>query len=324
MFMARFLRHRAPGRRVVPGIVAGAAVLAAAIVGAQGNNTFTLFIVASDASGKPVTDLKPEEVAFAESGMPGKVATLERFNLPARVTIVIDNGPDSERALEHVRNGLNGFIDALPADVETTLITAAPQPRTAIKATVNKDELKKGFGRVARDSDSGRFSDSIVEYSQRLDKELRDKKVLTYLPVLVVIGTIGGDASSYQLNDIQRHIETMAKNGARGFVVTTTSRVVDNEVLRDLKEGRQGTIGRLVAGVTRGAFEAVSEAKNLPPVLAAWGKRIGEAHTKQTSQYRLVLERPASLAAQPLDGKNIDLRVTRPGLTGAVSVNGLF
>jgi hypothetical protein len=112
-------------------------LLISATIVAQ-DNQFQLFISAVDESGSQVTDLKAGDVSMAESGAPGTVVLVERFNLPVKLTIVVDNNPDSQLVLAQYRSGLNGLVDALPKDVEISLYTTAPQPRAMVRFTTNR------------------------------------------------------------------------------------------------------------------------------------------------------------------------------------------
>jgi hypothetical protein len=89
----------------------------------------------------------------------------------------------------------------------------------------------------------------------------------------------------------------------------------------DLNNGRQAIIGLQLVKLTRGRYEGLADSRALVDLLPRWGKEIAEIHNRQTSQYRLVLERPGG-ASGPLN--NIDLRITRPGLSGAVTGDGRF
>jgi hypothetical protein len=288
---------------------------------AQGNQ-FELYIAATDASGTPVTDLKPEDITMSESGMPGKVVAVERFNVPVRVTVVVDNGPDSERLLELYRNALDGLVDVLPADVETALYTSSPQPRALVRMTADRGELKKGFARIGRDSESARFTDSFVEFSQRLEQEAKEKK-LNYSPALIMISTPSADSFSYQMGQQEKAMALIANSGTRVSVAMVTSKVIDAVALGDMQTGRQGTIGALLAKGTRGNFEVLSDVRTLPMLITQWGKEIAARHVKQTTQYRVRLERPAGVSGN-LDPRNLDLRLTRQGLQPSVSGNGRF
>ncbi|HEX5107797.1 MAG TPA: hypothetical protein VFV95_05095 [Vicinamibacterales bacterium] len=298
------------------------AALSTLAVAAQDNQFQVFLAVTEAASGKPVVDLKPEDISMSESGMPGKVVTLERYNLPVKLTLAIDNGPDTDRAVEFYRTGLTGLVDALPPDLEINVWTTAPQPRQVVRPTTDRGEIKKAFGRLGRESESPRFTDALMEFGDRLDKDVKAKKV-NYLPFLIMIATPADDATTYQLQDVQKSIGTMAKNGAVGSVIMTTSKVGSSEYVRDLTEGRQGTIARLLVQSTRGQFQAIPDPRNIPGTLAEWGKALGDLHTKQTNQYRLVLQRPAGVSGQ-INPQNLDLRVTRAGLAAAVSGNGRY
>ena len=117
----------------------------------------TLYVSATDASGMPVTDLKAEEITMSENGMPGKIVSVEKFSLPIKLTIGIDNGPDSPNALSHYRTGLTELVKTLPPDVEVTLITMAPQPRMVVKRTLNREEILRGITRFAPGRTAGPF-----------------------------------------------------------------------------------------------------------------------------------------------------------------------
>jgi hypothetical protein len=56
-------------------------------------------------------------------------------------------------------------------------------------------------------------------------------------------------------------------------------------------------------------------------VLPKWGQELAGIHTKQTNQYRVVLERPAG-ATGPLNPANLDLRLNMANVNAAVSGNG--
>jgi hypothetical protein len=285
------------------------------------DNQFQLFVTATDASGMPVTDLKAEDLAIAEGGMPCKIVTFERFNLPIKLTIIVDNGPDSDRLLEHYRSGLTSLVDVLPPDMEVTVFTTPGQPRQLVRPTTDKGELKKAFARLGRDTDEPRFTDALVEYSQRLEKDVKEKKLI-YQPGLMLLATIASDPTTYQRGDQEKAMATIAQRGARVNTVVSTSRLNDNQAIQDLTFGRQGVMGSLLAKATGGAFEARREPKDLATLLPEWGKQFAARHAKQTAQYRVVLQRPAS-ATGPLNPQTLSPSI-RAGLKPAFSSDGRF
>jgi hypothetical protein len=298
--------------------VAALACTAMGVVYAQG--PLTLYVAATDASGMPVTDLKAEEITMSENGMPGKIVSVEKFSLPIKLTIGIDNGPDSPNALSHYRTGLTELVKTLPPDIEVTLITMAPQPRMAVKGTLNREEVLRGITRFGPDEQPARFTDTLVEYAQRIDKEVKDKK-LNYSPYLLMVSTTAAESSSYQRGDIEKAMATIAKSGARVSVAMTTTRVANADAQDDLNNGRQALIAIPLVKETRGRYEALAQSTRLQTLLPEIGKTIATIHSKQATQFKVTVERPNG-ATGPLN--NLDMRLTRPGLNGSLSGDGRF
>ena len=314
------MRLQWPDRRAFVCLAVGAVVMASSHISAQ-QNQLQAFISAVDANGAPVTDLKPEEIAMTENGAPGKVLSLDRFNLPVKLTIVIDNGKDSQTALSTVREGLTGLVDALPPDVEVTLVTLAPQPAMFVKPTTDRAQIARGISRFGVDpSEAPRFSDALVEYAERLDKDFKDKK-LTYAPMLVAVSTSAVESSAAQRDTIEKALKTLLTRGARVSLIMFTTKPTDADSVDGLKNGRQVLIATPLVKASRGKFETLVAFSRLTTVLPEWGKEIAFSHTRQTNQYRAVIERPGG-ATGPLN--NPGLRLTRQGLNGSVSFDGRF
>lgn len=314
-----------PHRKAFVCVALGAVLIASSLLAAQQNqlqpNQLQAFISAVDANGGPVTDLKPEEIAMTENGAPGKIVSLDRFNLPIKLTIVIDNGKDSQTALSSVREGLTGLIDALPPDVEVTLVTLSPQPATFVKPTTDRAQLARGIARFGVDpNEAPRFSDALVEYAERLEKDFKDKK-LTYAPMLVAVSTSAVESSAAQRDTIEKALKTLLTRGARVSLIMFTTKPTDAESVDGLKNGRQVLIATPIVKASRGKFETLVAFSRLTAVLPEWGKEIAFSHTRQTNQYRAVIERPGG-ATGPLN--NPGLRLTRQGLNGSVSFDGRF
>jgi len=299
-----------------------------------------LYVSATDASGKPVTDLKADEIKMTENGNPGKVTAAEKFSLPIKLTVALDNGPGSGQSLGFYRNGLTGLVKALPDDVEVSVIAMAPQPRVVVKSTANHDEVLKGITRVAPEEQSARFTDTLVEYAQRLEKDNKDKK-LNYAPYLIIVSTTAAEAASYQRDEIEKAMTNFVKDGARLSVAMTTTRnsssleqrtataasgsggATASDDVQDLNNGRQALIGQPLTKSTNGKYEALAQPSRLETLLPEWGKMIASIHAKQVNQFKLTIERPSG-ATGGLN--NLDMRFPRPGppLNGAVSGDGRY
>jgi hypothetical protein len=300
---------------VVLAIAASSAVVAQQVQPGQ----LQVFLSAVDGNGAPVTDVKPEEIAMTENGAPGKVVSLERYSLPIKLTITVDNSGESLAALDSMRKGLTGLVEALPPDVEVTLITTAPQASMAVRPTTDRAQITRGISRFSvEQGEPARFSDALVEYAERLDRDFRDKK-LTYAPMLVMVSMSAPESSSRGLEEIQRGLKTLLARGARVSLAMTTTRPTDSNSVDMLKNGRQALIAAPVVSGSRGKFEALRAFNQLETVLPAWGKEIARAHSMQTNQFRVIIDRPGG-ATGPLN--NIGMRFTRPGVNGAVSGDG--
>jgi len=311
------------GRRAGWRAAAVMAFAGAAIVAVQAQGPVTLYVSATDGSGATVSDIKPEEFSYKEAGQAGKVASIEKFSLPMKVTIGVDNGPESNQALSAYRQGLTDMVNALPMDVEVTLITMAPQPRMVVKSTANREEILRGITRFGPDGDASRFTDTLVEFAQRIDKELKDSKDkrLPYSPVLVIVSTTAAESTSYQRDSTEKAMSTIANSGTRVMVAMTTTKTGSTEAVADMNSGRQALIAIPLVKGTRGRYEALAQFNRLATLLPEFGKNIAEAHKRQVNQVKVTIERPAGSTGAL---KDLDVRLLRPGLNGAVSGDGRF
>jgi hypothetical protein len=280
-----------------------------------------VYLAPVDAAGAPVTDLKPEEIAMTENGVPGKVVVLERYNLPIKLTIGVDNGKDATPALATVRAALTSLVEALPSDVEVTLVTMSPQPATFVRSTADRVQITRGISRFGVEPDGvPRFSDALVEYADRLEKDFKDKK-LTYAPLLLMVSTSQVEQSQAERSTIEKTLKTLATRGARVSLAMFTTRPTDADSIDNLKNGRQALIAMPIIKASGGKFETMAAFNQLSTLLPQWGKEIAASHTKQTTQYRLVLDRPGG-ATGPLNQPG--LRFTRQGLDASISFDGRF
>ncbi len=141
-----------PFNRRSAAIVAALVASAIVLVSAQTPQVFQFVVSATDAAGAPVTDVGREDVLMSENGVRQQVVKVEPLAIPIKLTIAVDNGLDSGEAFAHYRTGLTGLIEALPPDVEVTLITTSPQPRTVVKPTTDRTQLLKGVNAFAPES----------------------------------------------------------------------------------------------------------------------------------------------------------------------------
>jgi (2Fe-2S) ferredoxin len=306
----------------LPRVLIVITIIASGVIYAQVKpNQLLVFISATDASGAPVTDLKPEDIAMTEDGAPGKVVSLDKHQLPIKLTVAIDNGKDSTQALSSLRTGLTGLVEALPPDVEVTLITMS-QPQTVVRPTTDRAQITQGISRFGPESRAvAKFSETVVEYAERVDKDFKDKKTTPYSPVLVLVSTSTPELETVEPDTINKALNTLLSRGARVSVMMFNTTPTNTNAVANMTQGRQALISAPIVKASRGKFEALVQFNRLETVLPEWGKEIAASHTKQANQWRAIIDRPnGNTGALNKPG----LRITRPGVNGTVSPDGKF
>jgi hypothetical protein len=296
---------------LIGGLVIAGLTPASGVLNAQ-SRQLEFILSAVDASGAPVTDIKAEEVVMAENGAPGTIVKIEPFRIPVKLTVGIDNGPTSREAIAHYRTGLTGLVETLPPDVEVTIITTAPQPRTIVRATTDREQILKGVNGFAPENGNPRFTDTIVEFSQRLEREVKEKKVFDSLPILLMVSTAANEQTSYQATELNKALGVLAGRKARLMVVLSTTQLGNTD--------RQALIGIPATKATRGRYEAVAVSSRLSTLLPEFGKDIAALNARHVNQFKVTVDR-ANGRTGPIQNPTVE--ITRAGLQGTVSLDGL-
>ena len=308
-------------RRVGVAAVMGMTVgLLAPFTAAAQSDLFTFVVSATDAKGRPVVNLAREEVVMTENGAPNQIVKVEPFRIPVELTIAVDNGPLSRDALSHYRAGLTGLVQALPADVEATIISISPQPRTVVGPTTDRQQLLRGVNGFAPQDDSPRFTDALVEFARRYRRELELERRLDSVPVLVMVSTSTIEAVSYEVPEISQAIEFLRARKAKVYVTMTTSREGEGAGFTPLNTARQTLIGIPATEATGGRYEPLATSSGLRRLLPEFGREIAALHTKHANQFLVTAQRQDGSAGAL---KNPRIELARPGLTGQVSLDGL-
>ena len=244
---------------------------------------------------------------------------MEPLSVPIKLTITVDNGTDSTDALVHYRAGLTGLVEALPPDVEITLITIAPQPRTVLRPTTDRAQVLRAINGFAPEQAAPRFSDALVEFSQRLQKETRDRKIAPYVPVMIMLSTTGVQQSSYEPPEITKAVNFLVTRRARLNMIVMSTRTGQATSAETLNASVQAIIGIPVVKATNGRYESLAASSRLATLLPEWGKDLAALHRRQTNQVRVTVER-----AQAGDLQNPRIELARTGLNGQVTIDGFL
>ena len=285
--------------------------MASAVSTVSAQRQITFFVSATDITGERVTDLKAEEVRITEDGKEGSTLRVD----PVKLTVLVDNGFGTGTLLTPYRNGLKSLFSSLPAGIEASLLTLAPQPRWLVRSTTDKVQLQNGVDRITPDESAPRMIEGLTEAANRIEQEHR--KESKNFPVIVLVSTTGPEGSMVVDRDVQRMATRLTTYPARVHVIMLSTGATSPT---HLVGARQVHIGKTIADMTGGRYEAIAAPTAVSSLLTDFAATIGEAHTYQSQQYRVTVQRPAGA-----EGPNGQLLVgaTRPGVRLTVSAQGL-
>ena len=264
-------------RSVLPVLVT--VVLSSAALTAQ--EQFTLLASFTEhGTGKPVETLTPADLTVTEDGAAATIVKVEPVVRTVKAQVLIDNGAGVGRNIVELRTGVRGLLEALPPDIETTLVTTAPQPRFLVKTTKSRDELLKGIDRLAPDTNTGRFTESLAEAAERAAK---DKDAFH---VIIAAGTTSGDGRVAE-SDIQRAMENA---GRKPMIVHVLLYAGERSTTGGIT---QVEVGEHVAQMTGGRYEFINAMTRYSTLLPELGGEVAKQLTGSTRQFRVTVRRPS-------------------------------
>lgn len=319
------MRRMVFARRTYVGrILAMAALLVAASGAARGleagGQERHMFLSLVDQAGFPVTDLRPDEIGVLEDGAEREILRLESIDWPMKLTVLVDNGPASANALVHLRNGLRAFFEELPAGVEISLLTTAPQPRWIVRPTRDHQKLIESIPLVAPDSSAPKFLEALVEAAERIDRDDSN-----HFPVIVILGSDGPEGSSIVERDIERMAARIARNATTLHVVMLG---LGGRRTLSTTGANQVEVGIQLARMTGGRYEAIAASTRLATLLPELAEQIAQSHLRQSRQYRITYDASTTIkpnSERPVgvhDLPQISARTTRPGVSGILTYDG--
>jgi hypothetical protein len=240
----------------------------------------TLMATVTDPGGAEIATLNPEEVKISEDGVDGKTLKVEPVNTVPKVQILIDNGIGvGAENIGDLRNGVRALIEALPPNLEVTMVTTAPQPRFLERATTDRAKLIKAVDLLSPDSGAGRFAESLYEATDRIDKDKNGRYTI------VAFGTLSGDTNVRE-SDVKKTIERVSQRSTVVHVVLlTTKRGAGGGVLQE-------ELGQILANNSGGRFEKINVANRVATLLPEIGAQLAKTLGGASRQFRLTVERP--------------------------------
>ena len=174
-----------------------------------------VFLSAVDGEGKPVTDLKAEDINVLVDGAVCKTTKFDAIDWPVKLTLMVDNGPVHSDALRQLREALRLFIAELPTDMEVSVVSIDPAPRWIYKPGADRVKLLSSLDLLIPDQGAPKFIDALSEAADRVskDKGEKNKEKGNYFPVLMIVGSSGLEGSNprdYQVTKLFKDIQDSA------------------------------------------------------------------------------------------------------------------
>ncbi len=238
-----------------------------------------LFIEVTDASGQFVPGLTPADFLIQEDQRDAGIVSVEPM-APMKIAFMIDNGDRmvEMNALNALRDGMQGFLDAVPPPHEISLFTIGRNIQRRVDFTTDRAELKRSAGEIFLDRGAG----SVVLDGIRETWERRFEDDEPF-PVFVMVLTDGTESSGhYNENEYVDLINELITKSITVHVVLLSSRggSTINQYAINLTEN------------TGGIYENIAAATGIEQMLVSIAERMNAHYENVSKRYRVVYERP--------------------------------
>ncbi len=277
-----------------------AALALSAPAGAKAQDIGQLYIEAVDANGEVVPGLTVDDFVVQEDETRCTIVSVDQMG-PMKLALLIDNSDVMAelRALNPLRDGLEGFLDTLGAEHEVSLLTIARNIQQRVDFTTDREELKASASEIFLDQGSG----AVVLDGIRETWERRYEDDETF-PVMVLVLTDGTENSSnYSESEYIELMETLVGNGVTVHVLQLSGR------------GGSGITQYAIniTDITGGMYESIAAGTGLANWLPTFAERLNAHHAEVSKRYRVRYEAPdprgAQIRAGAREGVNIRLFV---------------
>ena len=295
------------------------AALAGALFAAptlRAQQAIQVFLSAVDGEGKPVTDLRAEDVNILVDGSACKTTKYEEISWPMKLTLMVDNGPVHTDALRQLREALRLFIAELPTDMEVSVVSIDPAPRWIYRPGSDRVKLLSSLDLLIPDQGAPKFIDALAEAADRVDKDKKDKNKEkgNYFPVFMMVGSAGLEGSNPRDYQVNKLFKQVSDNSVTVHIVMQQS----SQRSADIASGtNQIEVGLRLTQMTGGRYESINSETRLSTLLPEYGKQIAKSHQRQSHQYRIT--------CQPTGGgtpKQISANTNRAGMSAALTLDG--
>ena len=236
--------------------------------------------------------------------------------LAVATTALVAQAPRQIRIFAGVLDGAGAA--ALPANVEVTMVGTAPQPRFLTRAARDRASMQEGLELLAPDRGAGRFVESLLEATQRIERDGAD-----FFPIIISVATISGDRDMKE-KDVERIMARLAARPTTVHVVLFTGGPQGvgqaGHVQGAAYAGtNQARVGMSVAEYSGGTYESINNATRLASLLPEIARNVASAVERQRHQFRITANRPAGATGRV---GTVTVGLTSPLVTAGLSFDG--
>jgi hypothetical protein len=136
----------------------------------------TVPVIATDANGVYVADLRPDEFVISEDGVPHKIAFFGKVSMPFHVVLMIDTSSSTQDKLRLIQNAAFAFVEQLqPAD-RVKVISFDDKVRDLNEFTSNRETLRTAINGTK--SGSGTKVYDAVELALNTIRRIKGRKAI--------------------------------------------------------------------------------------------------------------------------------------------------
>jgi hypothetical protein len=274
------------------------------LTAAQNSKEIQIFASVLDATGAPAKTVEVGDLRLMENGADAKITKVEPVNWPVKLQILLDNGVGlGSQNVQQLKAGVKALLEAMPENLEVTIVSTAPQPRFLTKPTTDRAAMQKALDLLAPDTGAGRFVESLNEATQRIEN----------FPVINSVGTTSGDVSvrDSDINSMMKRLQARP---------TTVHVILYNGGTQSASGGSNQTqVGLNVTQFTGGKFENINSATRIATLLPEFGKSVATNVERQSHQFRVTADRPAGASG---DVGKISMGAKSPLVLAGLSFDG--
>lgn len=267
--------------------------------------TRSVFIEASGADDKLLTDLAATEVELTESGIARRVVRVTPGGTPMRIVLMVDSSNPVLPFISSFKSALAEFADALPPIHEVTFISSGGQLRVRTPPSRDRDQLRAAALNFAPQGGANAFLDTLIEADKRFLKSAPE-----FWPVFVIVTTDNGENTREP--DVATYNMFMTDLRARAGMVHAVI----------LQGRRTGPVSVFITNLTEnvaGSLNVINTDNSLRAKMRDIAGELAEAHDRMRGRYEVAFEGDPGIV-QPV----VAVSVTRPGAKVLMSVRRPF